>query len=143
MCWFYGILWKSIRSKFPQFVHCEPPGLFAKRLGGVRGHCRGEDVEIFYGSSTQCGNLIIFLQLLFYVKSNSWNRWRTYIHVWLGSYIHEFVSLDSKPMKSQKWQLQDFYILQNWFHVKSECRQILKFPHWGCIHGFKLTCIVH
>ena len=45
-------------------------------------------------------------------------------------------------MKSQKWQLQDFYILQNWFHVKSECRQILKFPHWRCIHVFKLTCIV-
>ena len=83
---------------------------------------------------SQCGNVIIFVSLTFYVKSilriheeqiSHFNAFRgpEFRYLWIFTLFKGWNlpnEQNSQPLKWQKRQFLYFYNPQNWFHVKSE-----------------------
>ena len=93
--------------------------------------------------STVCGNYRIFLSFWFYVKSKLTNLvlknlpentcWSSEIWSLLTFALSE---QNSEPTKWQKGQFFNFYILQNWFHVKSEWQNNSEISTLCSLHKF-------
>ena len=81
---------------------------------------------ITYG--TLSGNFRVQKVLFFQFLS----LWIQNIVYHVQSYKIAIKNLNSKrtTLKTQKWQILNFWKHQNWFHVKSEWQKNLKFPHF-------------